>query len=225
LNAEYRELRDHFLSRFPLERHMTLALVDAGRIVTDAAWLTPFAASLLEHLGGPRHDSPTQQPMKLFHDQSALPTALLVEAAGADCGLARSFGVDARIGLSDILRGEADWKAALRPTVDPQIQLLSRGSGPVTAGQEAKLAPLWAELNANFDLLLVTTGPLHWERSPKEPSWGSAASIFLPLANAAIFCVELDGTPHPAAALAKRKLTQSSVNLLGCIVRGDAAAA
>ncbi len=223
LSDEYRELRDHFLSRFSLESHTTLLLVDAGRIVTDASWLMPFVTSLLEHLTKKRLARTDQRGAPLFGNSAAAPTALLIEAAGADCGLARSFGLDVKSGLSDVLRDNLPWKSALQPTVDPQIHWLGRGSAPLLANQGIDLAALLADLKEQFDLVVVAAGPLDIGADANRPLANSAA-LFLPLASAAILCVELDGTPQQTAATAKRKLVQRGVNLLGCIVRGDSAA-
>ena len=224
LSDEYRELRDHFLSRFPLESHSTLLLVDAGRMVTDVAWLTPFVASLLEHLNARRREPTLQPDAKFFTESPAPPTALLIEAAGPDCGLARSFGLDVNSGLSEVLRGDITWKSAIQATNDPQIQLLGRGSSPLPAGQSGDLATLCADLKKHFDLLIAAAGPLDLGAAA-DRRWANSAVMFLPLASAAILCVELDGTPQPTAAAAKRQLDQSGVSLLGCIVRGDSAAA
>ncbi len=222
LSDEYRDLRDHFLSRFYWERHATLLLMDAGRRVTESAWAIPFVSSLLEHVQTTRNDSGTMG-RRLLRPNDSPPKALFVEAAGMECGVARAFGLNPRTGLANVLRGEISLEAAIQFTSDPQIQLLSGGHAPLFMNHGHELAALWSDLCEKFELIIILSGPVAVAVSKGEPS--TLASLFFPLTTAAILTIELDGTPEGVAQLAKMKLAHSGVNLLGCVVRGDASAA
>ncbi len=182
IRDEYRELRDHLLARFRLDEPSTLLAIDAGRVTNDASWLAPFAASLWETL--------SEEPSRHL---SAPPRILLVEAAGPECGIARHLGLDCPKGLVDVLLGAADWAAAIQPTYHPQIDLLSRGSAALRTTQSGQIAGVWSELQRRYQAILVAAGP--WE-APSQASWrktGTAtAAILLPLADAAVVCVELE---------------------------------
>ncbi len=207
---EYRELRDHLLARFKLDEPSTLLAIDAGRVTNDASWLAPFAASLWETL--------SEEPSRHL---SAPPRILLVEAAGPECGIARHLGLDCPKGLVDVLLGAADWAAAIQPTYHPQIDLLSRGSAALRTTQSGQIAGVWSELQRRYQAILVAAGP--WE-APSQASWRktgtSTAAILLPLADAAVVCVELDGTPQSVAVETRHALKRRGVRLLGCVVSG-----
>src|SRR5262249_12652755 len=48
LSIEYQELCQHLLARFHMEKHSTLITIDAGQAPTDASWLFPFAAGIVQ---------------------------------------------------------------------------------------------------------------------------------------------------------------------------------
>lgn len=207
VKPEFRELRNQLLSRLNLSTHPTLLLVDAGREVGDAAWLLPLAASIIEKLNALRG-----------HAQSQI---LLVEGAGPNCGLAQALGLDTHLGFNHVLNGRSDWPPALQSTLHPQIKLLGRGAEQLQSNRFQHLAKLWAELTQQFDLLLVATGPIGERPSSgrSKPPVHSGATLFLPLASAAILCLELNGTSPTAATNAKRLLDAHGIPVLGCIVQ------
>jgi hypothetical protein len=219
VREEFREMRDHLLARYALPRGAVLLFVDAGRSTADSAWLFPLAASLLQHFA----DS-----MPETEAANRPPRALLVEAAGTGCGLADSLGLEAVAGLSDVLQSGASWKSALLATWHPQIALLGRGTEPLTADHD-RLPGLFKDLSENFDVVLIAGGAI-----PEIVSDGVETQNTLPLqsaptilarsASAAFMCVELDGTPQAVAVQARRNLAASGVNLIGCVVQGNAAA-
>ncbi len=124
IKPEYRELRDQLLARLNIAKHPTVLLIDAGRTVGDVSWLLPLASGILE---------------KLNATSNTLPQILLVEAAGTECGLASTLGLDTHLGLSHVLNGQADWRAAIQSTQHPQIKLLGRGS-PTVAVRRSETA-------------------------------------------------------------------------------------
>jgi hypothetical protein len=207
LREEYRELRDHLLTRFPLNRPATLMVVDAGRTTLDASWLVPLAASVVQHFS---------------EIANRIPKVLVVEAAGPDCSVARGMALQCVSGLSDFLQNRATLAAAFTPTDHPQIQLLSRGSGAIGSGDRERLAKLWPDLQQQFDLILIAAGAAETTSANSRHSI-SAAEIYLPLADGVILSVEIDGTPRNVAAIAHQRLTARGAKLIGCVVHGDAA--
>jgi hypothetical protein len=204
---EFRELRDQLLSRINIAKHPTLLLVDAGQNVGDSSWLLPLAASIVEKLNAANRDKP--------------PQILIVEAAGSDCGIAQSLGLDAHLGLNHVLARRADWQTTIQSTPHPQIKLLGCGAGQLRSSDFNRLAKCWAELSLRFDLILVAAGPVFEPHTADQiqNSSISSATIFFPLAAAAILCIELNGTSQAAALEAKRLLDARGIQMLGCIVQ------
>jgi hypothetical protein len=97
---------------------------------------------------------------------------------------------------------------------------MSCGHESLAAARSAALAKLWECLQQEFDLIIVAAGPLHTRFAGEFSSLPSTAELFLPLADGAILNIELGGTPAAAGILAKRILSESGVNLIGCVVRG-----
>ena len=211
LRDEYRELRDHLLARFPMDEPCTLLAIDAGRATSDAAWMAPFAACLWESLS-------EQSTLQVSSDP---PKILLVEAAGAECGIARHLGLDCPLGLADILNGTADWSDTLQPTYHPHIELLSCGKAALVPRQGEQLSNLWSELQERYQVIMVAAGP--WE-AVSQASWRktgmATAAVLLPVADAAVLCVELEGTPQSAAIDTKQALERRGIRLLGSVVTG-----
>ena len=222
LRQEFRELRDHLLTKFPLQQHATLLFVDAGRTPTDASWLVPFATSLLDYL---TTQNESAAPLRPTTSQQQTPRILIVEAAGDQSEIARSLGLETGPGLAEIARRELPWSDALQSTPHPSIQLLSAGEKSLGASQSTALADPWPELKNEFDLILIAAGPIPHQstdsQSAKPTSNSIPATTFFPLVDAAILCVEVDATPRLAAENAKRILTAAGLNLLGCVVRQE----
>jgi hypothetical protein len=220
LRQEFRELRDHLLTKFPLQQHSTLLFVDAGRTPTDASWLVPFAASLLDHLTTNRQPATSNGSNEA---QQQTPRILLIESAGPQSGIARSLGLETGPGLAEIARGELAWPGALQSTPYPNLQLLSAGEKTLSAAQFTALPNLWPDLKNHFDLILIAAGPIPHQsvesNSARPQSNPIPATVFFPLADAAILSLELNATPRLAAENAKRTLTAAGLNLLGCVVR------
>jgi hypothetical protein len=207
IKPEFRELRDQLLARLNLAKCSTLLLIDAGRNVGDASWLLPLAASIIE---------------KFSAGQNATrPQILLVEAAGSECGISQSQGLDVHLGLTHVLAGRTDAKSAIQSTPHPQIKLLGRGAEQFRCNDPRRLAKLWAELTTQFNLILVAAGPQsptsQVDQAKKHVS--DSVTAFFPLATAAILCIELNGTPQVAALDTKQLLDARGIQMLGCIVQ------
>ena len=204
---EFRELRDQLLARINIAKHPTLLMVDAGQGIGDSSWLLPLATSIIEKLNATKRDTP--------------PQILIVEAAGSDCGIAQSLGLDAHLGLNHVLARRTDWNATVQSTPHPQIKLLGRGAGQLRSGDFNRLAKCWAELSLRFDLILVAAGPIYDPPSVDQiqKTVSSSATMFFPLTTAAVLCIELNGTPQSTATEAKRFLDARGIQVLGCIVQ------
>jgi polysaccharide biosynthesis transport protein len=88
---------------------------------------------------------------------------LLVDADLRRGDLAQLFDTDGHIGLSNILRGEVNWKEAVQITKYPTLSLIARG--PVTnQSGELLLKPhvpgLLEEFKAGYDLTIFNTAPI-----------------------------------------------------------------
>ena len=210
IRDEIRILKESISARLPLTKHTTLVFVDGGHAQTDYSWLWAFAASVLN---GSSNENST-----------AVGKVLIADAAGSDSGVASAFGLEAGIGLSDVLRRATPLQAAIQETFHPHIRFLPRGIDSLRADQAASLARLWAGLSQDFDLLLVASGPLSGRSIDESIALPTAAEMFLPLASGVVLCVELDGTPVEVCRKSKTILESNGVNLLGYIVHGDTAA-
>jgi len=126
---------------------------------------------------------PNQSELKTLLITSAIPNegkstvasnlAVTMAAAGAkviliDADLRRGdiaplFGLDDELGLSNVLRGEMDWKRGTQTTQYPTLSVMPRG--PVTnQSAELLLRPvvesMLEEMKAEFDLVIVNTAPI-----------------------------------------------------------------
>src|SRR4029079_5344614 len=116
---EFRILKESISVRVPLANHVTLLFVDGGSVPTDSAWLWAFAASIL-------NDDSKQTPATIrslpgsessnLATTKPTPKVLIVEAAGAESGLADALGIDANAGLSDVIQGTFELQAAIQET-------------------------------------------------------------------------------------------------------------
>jgi hypothetical protein len=197
LRPEFRELCDHLLSRFPLTKHCTLLVVDAGRAPLDHTWLLPLVAGLLDSIAD-RH-----------------PRALLVEVDPGASGIAQMLGIDATLHSAD---GTSD-TAAFSNTYHPQIDILRLSAGCLAAGT-TRLEETWPDLQESYNLILVASGPFTDDTSGRDsnPPNQIARSI-LPLADAVILSVELSNTPVSVASQTAELLKAAGANLLGCTVQ------
>jgi Mrp family chromosome partitioning ATPase len=227
IRDEYRVLVESIANRLPLTNHATLLFVDGGQVQTDLAWLWVFAACVLKRFSigksdtnAPPHGADIQE--REMRISSA--KVLIVEAAGAECGIASALGLNVEVGLSEVLQGTTPLLTAIQETFHPQIRYLATGSNSLKPSQSAEVAKIWTSLSSDFDLLLVAGGPLSDVSVEASMAAPSAAEIFLPLATGVILCVELDGTPVATCHNSRTHLEAIGANLLGCVVRGDIAA-
>jgi Mrp family chromosome partitioning ATPase len=200
LLPEIRELCDHLLSRFPLTKHSTILVVDAGRAPLDHTWLLPLATGLLDSIA------------------SSHPRALLVEIDPHASGIAQMLGIDATFHSSD---GAGD-TAAFSHTHHPQIDILRLAPSSLTA-VETRLEETWTELQESYNLILVAAGPLARDANGRDSDPpNQIVRSLLPLADGVILSVELGSTPVSVASQTTELLKAANANLLGCIVQASA---
>jgi hypothetical protein len=201
LRPEYRELCDHLLSRFPLTKHCTFLVVDAGRAPLDRTWLLPLAVGLLDSIGNRQA------------------RALLVEVEPCSSAIAQTLGIDATSHWAD---GASD-TAVFSSTYHPQIDIL-RPTADSLAAVTTLLEETWTELQESYNLILVASGPLSSDTSGKGSNPNQIARSLLLLADAVILSVELGSTPVSVASQTSELLKAAGANLLGCVVQAAAAA-
>jgi capsular exopolysaccharide synthesis family protein len=88
---------------------------------------------------------------------------LLVDADLRRGDLAQLFDIDGKVGLSDVLRGDAPWKAAVLQTKYPTLSLIPRGPVTNQSGElllRPTLVGLLDELKAAYDLVIFNTAPI-----------------------------------------------------------------
>jgi Mrp family chromosome partitioning ATPase len=200
LRPEFQELCAHLLSRFPLTKHCTFLVVDAGRAPLDHTWLLPLAAGLLDSIPD-RHAR-----------------ALLVEVDPCSSAIAQMLGIDA---TSHSAAGTSD-TAAFSSTYHPQIDIV-RLSENFLAAVTTRLEETWTELQEGYNLILVASGPLASDTSGRGGSPNEIACSLLPLADAVILSVELGSTPVSVASQTAELLKAAGANVLGCVAQAASA--
>jgi capsular exopolysaccharide synthesis family protein len=88
---------------------------------------------------------------------------LLVDADLRRGDLAELFDVDGRVGLSNILRGDASWKSVVCSTKYPTLSLIPRGPVTNQSGElllKPQLVALLDEFRHAYDLVIFNTAPI-----------------------------------------------------------------
>jgi Mrp family chromosome partitioning ATPase len=111
-------------------------------------------------------------------------------------------------GLSDVLRGDADWKEAVRPTGVDRLAVLPGGRSRPAGGH--RFGPLLDELRARTPLLLVSLGPIAH----------SGAAELAGLCEGTCLFVALGRTTRREARAAVRALHAAGSLVLGSIAVG-----
>lgn len=137
---------------------------------------------------------------------------LLVDADLRRGDIAQLFGMEARVGLSDILRGSVDWKETVKTTQYPTLSIIARG--PVTnQSGELLLRPLLVslleEFKENYDLTIFNTAPILATDD---------TSTLAPNFDGALMVMRAQFTPARLTKNAINALYQRQVNVLGLIL-------
>jgi len=137
---------------------------------------------------------------------------LLVDADLRRGDLAQLFDTDGHIGLSNILRGEVNWREAVQPTKYATLSLIARG--PVTNHSgELLLKPqvpgLLDEFRKSYDLTIFNTAPiLAADDTP----------TLAPNFDGTLMVVRAQFTSARLSVTALNALYQRQVNILGLIL-------
>lgn len=105
-------------------------------------------------------------------------SVVLVDADLRKPTVARNFGLQASIGLSDVLTGRWRWQEALVPVEGENLHILASGSIPRFPSElvgSSRMAELIQELEASFDFVIVDSPPV------------------LPVSDALVIGVNVDG--------------------------------
>jgi capsular exopolysaccharide synthesis family protein len=140
--------------------------------------------------------------------------ALLVDGDLRNPGADRHFGLDGGPGLSELLRGEIDLAAAVRPTPAGGAWIMTAGKVDLRAIQclgGDSLRSLFEQLRQQFDFVVVDSSPVL-----------SVADALLigQHVDGVIFSVLCDVSRMPRMAAAQHRLALLGIPTLGAVVIG-----
>lgn len=121
-------------------------------------------------------------------------------------------GVDSGLGLVDFLAGEAEMKACVRATENPNVFVLPAGkrlSSPLELISSQKFGATIEALKKQFDVLVIDCPPL-------KPV--SDSLVIARYANAVLYVVKADGAPHQMISSAIRSLREINAPLPGVVL-------
>jgi capsular exopolysaccharide synthesis family protein len=126
------------------------------------------------------------------------------------------FDMPNDIGLSEVLRGEAELEEAVQPTQAPDLWLLPAGKCDLQSVQSLaaqKAREVCEKLRARFDFIILDSGPV----------LAYADTMLLgQIVDAAILSVLRDVSRAPKVYEAYEKLVSVNVDVLGAVVGGEA---
>lgn len=119
------------------------------------------------------------------------------------------FGVESTPGLCEVLNGQAEWKGVLRPTLEPNLFLLSRGRTSTNPSE------LFLGSNAR-ELLTQVAGDFDWVVLDSAPVMAADdVATLAPKAEGVIFVLRANHTSARVARAAIDLLYQRNVKLFG----------
>ncbi|HEX4000506.1 MAG TPA: hypothetical protein VHX65_18290 [Pirellulales bacterium] len=165
----------------------------------DAAWVLPTAVAFAQRNPG----------KVLLVDGTQGPATS--EAGQTDrYSLNSHLGLSCRFGLSDVLRGNVDWRDAVEPTAVPRIGLLAYGADFFADSRlRATATDLVAEWKASYQLVLIRAA------DACEPMLAPFAAA----SDGTLLLLDLCRTSRAAAVRASSSLFLAGARLLGCVVR------
>jgi capsular exopolysaccharide synthesis family protein len=137
---------------------------------------------------------------------------LLVDADLRRGDIAQLFGMEIRIGLTDILRGTVDWKEAVKATQHPTLSIIARGPVTNQSGElllRPQLVSLLDEFKETYDLTIFNTAPILATDD---------TSTLAPNFDGALMVMRAQFTPARLTKNAINALYQRQVNVLGLIL-------
>ena len=188
---EFAELADRLLAELNSAAPAVVSVFGIGSESADSFWLLPLAVALWQKQTG---------------------RILIVEADGDTPRWPAHLGIEAEIGLVELLESRAAWRDCLRSTAIPDLDLLPRGMGPIPMAGEplSLLKPLLDNVKSEYSLTLIAAG------SADRP----LARHLAAQSEGVVLVVGLNATPRAAALRAKRLLESTNARVLGAIVRG-----
>jgi capsular exopolysaccharide synthesis family protein len=139
---------------------------------------------------------------------------LLIDADMRDPSVHGLFGEPLEPGLSEVLKGEIAFEAALRPTKTPGLEILPAGTVPFDP-TELLGSPAFKKLLASAD------GTFHYTIIDSPPVMAVADAVVAAHGCAGVlFVVGADKTSRRAAQLAVEQLQSVGVRILGAVLNG-----
>jgi capsular exopolysaccharide synthesis family protein len=126
----------------------------------------------------------------------------------------RAFGVRGRVGMTDLLTGDAGPADAIYPTVVPNLSVLPCGRRPPNPAElltSPRLGEVLDDLREAYDYVLVDTPPLLAVSDP---------CAVAPRVDGVLLTLRVSKNGRPAAEQAHRLLAGLKVQILGVVVNG-----
>ncbi|HET9418229.1 MAG TPA: polysaccharide biosynthesis tyrosine autokinase [Chthoniobacterales bacterium] len=139
-------------------------------------------------------------------------STLLIDADLRRGGLREAFGVSSKIGFSEVLQQEVNWKEVVVPTLYPNLFLLPRGK---TATQPSEYLlrestdAILRELYNNYDYIIIDSSPV---------LAADDTTSLAPKIDATLFVVRLSYTSARLTRKALEQLYSRQVNVPGVIL-------
>jgi capsular exopolysaccharide synthesis family protein len=139
-------------------------------------------------------------------------STLLIDADLRRGGLREAFGVSSKIGFSEVLQQEVNWKEVVVPTLYPNLFLLPRGK---TAAQPSEYLlrestdTILREIYINYDYIIIDSSPV---------LAADDTTSLAPKIDATLFVVRLSYTSARLTRKALEQLYSRQVNVPGVIL-------
>ncbi len=196
LVEQYRALRTRLASQNPRARSRVLAITSStsgeGKTVTTAN-LGVVMAEVKHH------------------------RVLVLDADFRHTALARLFGMKAKPGLAEVLKGQALIEQIIQATPMSNLELISAGDtsgiNPAELLNSKRAAAVFDDLRDRYSYVLVDTPP---------SSDVADAGVLGQLADGVVVIIRMGKTSQPVVKQMVQTLQASQVNLVGCVLTGAA---
>lgn len=136
---------------------------------------------------------------------------LIIDADLRRPKVARNFGIDGAVGLSEVLSGQVPVRSAIQPTSDPNLFVLPSGGTPPNPSEMLGSVAFTSLLNEfRKDFFIVIDAP------PVLPV--TDASVVSTLVDGVVFVLAVGKTRRAAGAAARTQLEQVSARILGVVL-------
>jgi capsular exopolysaccharide synthesis family protein len=138
---------------------------------------------------------------------------LVIDADFRRSSIARMLGVSPRPGLTELIRGDADFAEVIRPTHYPNLKIITTGGtsdknyGALLGASNVR--PVLQKLRDAFDYCFVDTPPVNTV---------SDVSMLAPHCDGVVIVIEMRRTPEPSVLEAVRTLQTTNAKILGCLL-------